>query len=337
MKMFSYIYFCYMQITAMLATINVLLLKKVPFSVNYSNSLWKHAITTSDNNTEIKIWSCQDWQCLQTVIFKSNTDTELYFKAEIDPTSSYLVLTETKNRGLFVLQVMQKIEDENNAENGTKSESDVESNGDYAVVRKSAFIKSIAEFALSSPILSFGIFNATVRKYKCAYNDHYLLEELDDYDEDSLNRFCVVINLYLVQPKSVQECHILYQPTVSQYADVGSSMSAISSADDEPDKLLESITKYTSPSSSAVSEVKTTVHTDTHQLLESIMNKSPITNVSDGKSPAQSKPAPLSLMTPDSFQSHGKYYFIIIRCTSIFETKILTYFCLSMSIFLLFS
>lgn len=277
----------------------------------FSNSLWKHAITTSDNNSEIKVWSCATWECLQTIVFRSNNDTELYFKAEIDPTSSYLVLTDTTSRGLYVLQIIQTINEVSKSENCTKSSDNEQSSSSSELIgtKSTAYVKSISEFALSSPILSFGIIDATVRKYKCAYNDIYLLEELDDYDEDNFNRFCVVIHLYLVQPKSVQECHVLYQPTVTHNAEIGSSISAISESEDRCENLLESITTFASPSTLDASN---TVQPGTQQLLEAIMNKSPCPSKSDGKLSAQSnansKPTSLSLMTPDSFHSHSKFF-----------------------------
>lgn len=279
-----------------------------------SNSLWKHAITTADNNTEIKVWSCATWECLQTIVFKSNAENELYFQAEIDPTSSYLVLTDTISRGLYVLQVIQNTVELSKGENGNKSGDDdhSSSSGEITDVKSTAYIKSISEFALSSSILSFGIIDATVRKYKCAYNDIYLLEELDDYDEDSLNRYCVVIHLYLVQPKSVQECHVLYQPSVSINADVGSSLSA-SECDEKTENLLETISAFASPKDKDKLTLDSVgVQPATQQLLAAIINKSPGPAKTDNKlaqapSANITKPAPLSLMTPDSFHSYSKF------------------------------
>ncbi|XP_055296288.1 enhancer of mRNA-decapping protein 4 homolog isoform X3 [Sitodiplosis mosellana] len=181
-------------------------------------SLWKYAITASDNNTEYKIWCCASWECMQTIRFEAADGKPMFFKTEIDPTSSYLVLTDAKNRNLYVMQIVQ-------TDDGSKSDNDQSSSNG---TKPLAFIKSITEFPVSSPILSFGIVDAPVRKYKCAYNDMYLLEDLEDYDEDTLNRYCVVIHLFLVQPKSVQECHVLYQPSLTEDVDVGSSVSALS-------------------------------------------------------------------------------------------------------------
>lgn len=89
-----------------------------------------------------------------------------------------------------------------------------------------AFVSSVAEFPLPSPILSFGILNAAVRK--CKTSDAYLIEELDDYDEENSALYSVVIRMYLVQPKSVQECHLFYQPTVTLSTEVYSTLSSIS-------------------------------------------------------------------------------------------------------------
>lgn len=93
-----------------------------------------------------------------------------------------------------------------------------------------AFIKSVAEFAMSSPVLSFSIVNAAVRKYKCGNNDGFFIEEMEDYDEDNNCLYCVAIRMFIVQPKSLQECHIFYQPTLFESdTDVKSTISYINS------------------------------------------------------------------------------------------------------------
>lgn len=284
-------------------------------------SLWKYAITASDDNTEFKIWCCASWECLQTVRFEASDANPMFFKTEIDPTSSYLVLTDAKNRNLYVMQIVQT---DDEAKNG-----DSESNLTIAAVNSTngttkplAFIKSITEFPLSSSILSFGIVDATIRKYKCAYNDVYLLEELDDYDEDSVNRYCVVIHLFLVQPKSVQECHVLYQPTLSINADVGSSVSALSEGAsndrDEEEELTKDLTMLNlksgnddSSSSSLSSTSKSGIQM--RALLDSSSNEGTgnlkkAESIGDKSGSQQSigKPSTLNLLTPDSFHSSGK-------------------------------
>lgn len=87
------------------------------------------------------------------------------------------------------------------------------------------YVKSISEFPLNSGILSFSIVDAAVRRYKCA-TDNYMCEELDDYDEETSSIYCVVVHMYIVQSKSMQECHILYQPTVQENAEIKSTISS---------------------------------------------------------------------------------------------------------------
>lgn len=280
-------------------------------------SLWKYAITASDNNTEFKVWCCSSWECLQTIRYEAADGESMFFKTEIDPTSSYLVLTDARNRNLYVMQIMQaeegsKTDHEQNSSNGTKP---------------LAFIKSITEFPVSSPILSFGIVNARVRKYKCAYNDVYLLDELDDYDDDHLNRYCVVIDLFLVQPKSVQECHVLYQPSLDLEADVGSSMSALSGCgkfDNDEELANDLATMLTIKSSHDDSAASSMSNSSKPGVQMRALLDSSGTSSNDGASSAPKKSeltkgeksssqqsinkpsSALNLLTPDSFHSSGK-------------------------------
>lgn len=287
--------------------------------MSFRTSLWRYAITSSDNNTEFKVWCCSSWECLQTIRFEASDGKPMFFKMEIDPTSSYLVLTDARSRNLYVMQIVQNEDDSKvDAEQSTSS-----SNG----TKPSAFIKSITEFPVSSPILSFGIVDATVRKYKCAYNDVYLLEDLEDYDEDNLNRYCVVIHLFLVQPKSVQECHVLYQPTLSLNAEVGSSVSALSddAGQDNEEELAtdlatilnikssqddSSASSLSSTSKSAI-QIRALLDSSTTSGSEAPANLSKIADIVMGEKSASqqsiNKPtSALNLLTPDSFHSSGK-------------------------------
>lgn len=249
---------------------------------------------------------------MQTIRFENADGKPMFFKTEIDPTSSYLVLTDARSRNLYVMQILQTDEH-------SKSDNDQSSNGTKPV----AFIKSITEFPVSSPILSFGIVDATVRKYKCAYNDVYLLEDLDDYDEDGVNRYCVVIHLFLVQPKSVQECHVLYQPSLTDDADVGSSVSALSEGanNDREEELsndLATILNIKSSQDDSSGSSMSSVSKSGIQmrgLLDSSSTSgnesTKITELTKGeKSSSQqsiNKPSSaLNLLTPDSFHSSGK-------------------------------
>lgn len=241
----------------------------------------------------------------------------MFFKTEIDPTSSYLVSTDAKSRNLYVLQIIQ-IDEEAKADNAN-------ANG----TKPMAFIKSITQFPVSSPILSFGIVDATVRKYKCAYNDIYLLEELEDYDEDNLNRYCVVIHLFLVQPKSVQECHVLYQPTLEMDAEVGSTVSALSDGtiNDHVEEMVNDLATILNIKSSHDDSSASSISSSSKSGIQirALLDSSTTSGneaMSSGNAPKKSemtkseksasqqsinKPSTaLNLLTPDSFHSSGK-------------------------------
>ena len=80
---------------------------------------------------------------------------------------------------------------------------------------------SVSEFATPSPFLSMAMMEAGVRKVA----DKLTLCE-DDSDDDSdseadpqtTSREATVINFLLVQPKSLQECRIVYDDAFSQPA-----------------------------------------------------------------------------------------------------------------------
>lgn len=229
------------------------------------SALWKYAVTLAANNTEIKVSKCDNWKTLQTITFKSSSGKPLAFKAEIDRTSSYLILSDMSNRQMYVLQILKE-----NAL-GQQNGSDEHKNGDEGAVGGIArvFVKSIAEFPLASSILSYGISNASIRRYKCALSDNYLIDELEDYDEENNSLYCVVLRLFMILPESVQECHILYQPASNESEEINSDK-----ADKTPLALLN------------VSSASTTDSKN-----DSLFVTPP------------SNPSQINLLTPDSFSS----------------------------------
>lgn len=76
-----------------------------------------------------------------------------------------------------------------------------------------AYISSIAKFSFASSILSFGQMSVDVRV--CKTSEDYLIEKLDDYDEKNSALYCVVVGMFSLQPKSVQDCHLFYQPNLT--------------------------------------------------------------------------------------------------------------------------
>ena len=199
------------------------------------SAYWKFAITGADNNTEIKVWDCGTWNCLQTIEFCCSVDKPLRFIAELDRTSSYLVVSSLETRTCYVMQIINTstcyssikgaASDNEDSVNKDSSDNNVVPNITHNSPPILVYVKSISEFPLSSGILSFSIVDAAVRRYKCS-NDNYLCEELDDYDEETSSIYCVAIHLYVIQAKSMQECHILYQPSVPENIDVKSTISS---------------------------------------------------------------------------------------------------------------
>jgi enhancer of mRNA-decapping protein 4 len=222
------------------------------------STLWKYVVTLANNNTEIKISSCDSWKTLQSIQFKSAIGQELSFKAEIDRTSSYLILSDMANRQLYVLQILK--------ENALSQNGNEDVNTSIARV----FVKSIAEFHLASTILSYAISNASIRRYKCALSENYLIDELEDFDEENSSLFCVVLKIFMILPESVQECHILYQTALNQSAEI----------------LKTEVTESKTPTFLNISAA----NSDT-------------TKKNDMKTTPPQKTPQLNLLTPDSFSS----------------------------------
>ncbi|KAK0180506.1 hypothetical protein PV327_006138 [Microctonus hyperodae] len=146
---------------------------------------WRFAVTGCDNNTELKIWSCEKWKCLQTIKFQpspSNGKTPV-LKAGLDLSAGFLLLSDICNKALYILSLAKDIND------GV------------------ACVSTISEFTLPYPILSFGIVDAGIRKVRPTGESLEDLCPCEDESDDQL-----VIRMYLVQPKSLQECHIAFQP-----------------------------------------------------------------------------------------------------------------------------
>lgn len=228
------------------------------------------------------------WECLQTISLSGTK-----YIAEIDRTSSYLVLSSLETRCCYVLQIVNNNQNNANVSSSSNKDSD-EADGKETSICKTTdtivasaktnnvknsiavYIKSIAEFPLSSGILSFSIVDAAVRRYKCG-NDNYLCDELDDYDEETNSIYCVVIRMFIVQSKSMQDCHILYQPSVTENTDVKSTLSSNVSG-----QLLDSMNSSITENSSTLPIVKNSCSvTSSDNSGEDASRNSSITNSSN--------------------------------------------------------
>lgn len=122
---------------------------------------------------------------MQTIKFAPTPSTGKVpvLKAGLDLSAGYLLLSDIYNKVLYILSI-SKVSGE-----------------------ALACVSTISEFLLPYPILSFGIVDAGQRKIRPTGES---LEDLSQCEEESEEQ--LVIRMYLVQPKSLQECHIAFKP-----------------------------------------------------------------------------------------------------------------------------
>lgn len=196
------------------------------------SAYWQYVITTSDYNTEIKLWNCSLWECMQTINIVATIPPPVQpgkFIAGLDRSASYLVISSLDSLAVYVMQISSSAgAGKNNSITNQSSDSDDSENGSLnggicggvgndAVVR----IQNIAEFKLSSGILSFSIVDACMRRLKSTNESYYPFEEPDDEydDENNATTDALVVHMFVVQGKSLQECQIIYQPCVAEKSD----------------------------------------------------------------------------------------------------------------------
>ncbi|XP_077285857.1 enhancer of mRNA-decapping protein 4 homolog Ge-1 isoform X2 [Arctopsyche grandis] len=186
-----------------------------------TEQFWKFVVTGAENNSVLKIWSCQSWDCLQTIKFSPGPKySSIALKAGLDQSAKYLLLSDIHRRVLFILHFDNSCDD------------------------NSVYCKKISEFYLPYPILSFGIIDASLQVLKCASscsdiydqstiyhspsdspddlkqtenevsNQEILTNGCDDV-ENSFNANAVV-RLYLIQPNRLQEGHVTFVPFNSE-------------------------------------------------------------------------------------------------------------------------
>ena len=151
---------------------------------------WKFAVTGCNLNSELKIWSCETWTCLQTIrISRPESDSSpVRLKSALDPTARYLLLSDIDKWLVYVLSI------------------DPAFNGGARVI-------SCSEFATPAPFISFCCHSAGTRLVK--QTTEGVQVEGQESDEVSSGKERTVVRLYLVQPKSLQECSIIYEDSAT--------------------------------------------------------------------------------------------------------------------------
>lgn len=169
------------------------------------------------------------WECMQTINIVATIPPPVQpgkFIAGLDRSASYLVISSLDSLAVYVMQISSsagggnsnsitdQASDSDDSDNGSLNGGISGGVGNDAVVR----IQNIAEFKLSSGILSFSIVNACMRRLKSTNESYYPFEEPDDEydDENNATTDALVVHMFVVQGKSLQECQIIYQPCVAE-------------------------------------------------------------------------------------------------------------------------
>ncbi|CAH8871689.1 unnamed protein product [Trichobilharzia szidati] len=129
---------------------------------NDESSTWSHLLTGAQFNREIRLWSCLDWSCLQTVRFcpgALNLDPLKQANMPslkpglllfLDRTASFLIAADVTRRVLYTFEIGSV---ETTAENLTELEDGISS---VSSCRKMCIV-SVGEFLLTSPCLLFAL------------------------------------------------------------------------------------------------------------------------------------------------------------------------------------
>nr|XP_032529579.1 enhancer of mRNA-decapping protein 4 [Danaus plexippus plexippus] len=254
---------------------------------NYNTDVhfWKFAVTGAENNTSIKIWSCKSWNCLQSISFRASPEAGI-MKAMLDPSAGYLLLSDSKARSLYVLHVARDAHD------------------------AAAYCKSISEFLLPYPVLSFCIVDAEELPAKCesSCDDPYhgngsagdASDSPDDFaihhsdEEGGTSSARVRLRLYIVQPKGLQEGELVYTPPAQPPAQNTHRDLVDLSMEEEAEDAAKSV-----PSS--------ILQQQTQQLKNLLMrSQTQPGSLIPQRPESPSTMPPLNLMTPDAFSSPGK-------------------------------
>lgn len=243
---------------------------------------WKFAVTGCNNNTELKIWSCETWTCSQTITFTPNPNSHIqdfYLKVRLDLSAGYLILSEINTRILYILEMQRNLP-------GAK-----------------AYATSISEFLLPAPFISFGILEAALRNFRCANSteDLYPCEENDDFD-DGQNIVATVVRMFVVQPKRLQECHIVYQTESCTRINNVASSNAQKKLYHDNLSDMNSETLVNTAENNEESREKVQLQ----QLTNMLQNDIPKQHFNELQNLLIQPSQPLNLMTPDAFSSPVK-------------------------------
>ncbi|KAK2724842.1 enhancer of mRNA-decapping protein 4-like isoform X2 [Artemia franciscana] len=141
-----------------------------------SKEYWKFVIVGSCDNTEIKIYTCENWKCQQTISFLPEKDSginKLQLNIGMDLTRKFIVLSDIQNSVLYV--------------------------GDIGDKNGISVIHSLTQLFFGMPVISFDIYDVTAGS-----RDERDYETFGDVNND------IELHLFIVQEKALSDCAISY-------------------------------------------------------------------------------------------------------------------------------
>uniref|UniRef100_A0A8D8YSG2 Enhancer of mRNA-decapping protein 4 n=1 Tax=Cacopsylla melanoneura TaxID=428564 RepID=A0A8D8YSG2_9HEMI len=165
---------------------------------NYEDDVfWRFLVSFSNDNSVLKIWSCESWLCLQTFSFHAPSPGDvIHMIPYVDRYSKYIYLSDCHNKVFYVLELF----------------SDPE--------RPIAYVFKFAAFLVISPILSIHVNSCDVVLRRNPGDTGLMLSGGDDNDihtdfDDLRGRDLNIlhdnrIRLYILSPKSLQNCELLF-------------------------------------------------------------------------------------------------------------------------------
>lgn len=181
---------------------------------------WKFALTASDNNRELKIFNCENWTCINTLrIGDSNPmdpNSPTPIVISLDWTAGFIVMSDIDRKSLYVVQITQ----------------------DQEMAKFVAF----SEFPLVQPALSLAVVQASMKRFRpfspgAAFE--FADKEYSYVGEEHGKVTGVRVMLYAVNPRSLLELEVRYQPKIFSGGESHFESSTPSLADSFQDRLSD--------------------------------------------------------------------------------------------------
>lgn len=153
-------------------------------------------MTSAENNTEFKLWSCENWECHQTIRFKPTDSAPIVQKMAVDLSASFVLISDIHRKVLYVMHIELE-----------------------GAISK---VSSITQILLPFSVISLAIREATLKVAASSQPDDF--EGTGGDDGSKANR--VIMKMLVVQPKSLQKCKAVFELGTS--APLGQGMAGTS-------------------------------------------------------------------------------------------------------------